>query len=167
MTRRLLQPLSALSEATRKIGEGNFDTRAHVRGNDELAGLARDFNAMAVRLTEYRKSSLGELLQAHLSMQAAIDSLPDPVAIFGVEGNLQNVNQAAESLLGLRTDGGKNHSRRSMRRLEPCSSGCAATCCRAKARLTRADSKTRCNFQRFWATAISCRAPRRSTSRAA
>jgi two-component system, NtrC family, sensor histidine kinase KinB len=108
LTRRMLQPVSALSEATRKIGEGNFDTRARVRGNDELAQLARDFNAMAGRLAEYRKSSLGELLQAHLSMQAAIDSLPDPVAIFGIEGNLQNVNQAAESLLGLRADGAKD-----------------------------------------------------------
>jgi signal transduction histidine kinase len=104
LTRRMLQPLSALSEATRKIGEGNFDARAHVRGNDELAGLARDFNVMAARLAEYRKSSLGDLLQAHLSMQAAIDSIPDPVAIFSVEGSLQNVNHAAETLLGLRTD---------------------------------------------------------------
>ena len=106
LTRRMLQPLSALSEATRRIGEGNFDTRAHVRGNDELAQLAHDFNAMAVRLAEYRKSSLGDLLQAHLSMQAAIDSLSDPVVIFSVEGNLQNVNQAAETLLGLKTDAG-------------------------------------------------------------
>ena len=104
LTRHMLQPLSALSEATRKIGEGNFDARARVRGNDELAGLARDFNAMAVRLAEYRKSSLGDLLQAHLSMQAAIDSIPDPVAIFSVEGRLQNVNRAAETLLGLKTD---------------------------------------------------------------
>ena len=106
LTRRMLQPVSALSDATRKIGEGNFDTRAHVRGNDELAQLARDFNAMAARLAEYRKSSLGDLLQAHLSMQAAIDSLPDPVAIFNIDGNLQNVNRAAETLIGLRTDGG-------------------------------------------------------------
>ena len=104
LTRRLLQPLAALSEATRKIGEGNFDARARVHGHDELAGLAHDFNAMAVRLAEYRKSSLGDLLQAHLSMQAAIDSIPDPVAIFSVEGSLQNVNRAAETLLGLRTD---------------------------------------------------------------
>jgi NtrC-family two-component system sensor histidine kinase KinB len=104
LTRHMLQPLSALSEATRKIGEGNFDARARVRGNDELARLARDFNAMAARLAEYRKSSLGDLLQAHLSMQAAIDSLPDPVAIFSVEGSLQNVNLAAETLLGLKTD---------------------------------------------------------------
>ena len=110
LTRRMLQPVSALSEATRKIGEGNFDARAHVRGNDELAQLAREFNSMAARLGEYRKSSLGELLQAHLSMQAAIDSLPDPVAIFNVDGNLQNVNQAAETLLGLRTDTGSKES---------------------------------------------------------
>jgi NtrC-family two-component system sensor histidine kinase KinB len=104
LTRRLLQPLSALSEATRKLGEGNFDARARVHGHDELARLAQDFNAMAGRLADYRKSSLGDLLQAHLSMQAAIDSIPDPVAIFSVEGSLQNVNQAAETLLGLRTD---------------------------------------------------------------
>ena len=104
LTRRLLQPLSALSEATRKIGEGNFDARARVHGHDELARLAHDFNAMAARLAEYRKSSLGDLLQAHLSMQAAIDSIPDPVAIFSVEGRLQNVNRAAETLLGLKSD---------------------------------------------------------------
>ncbi|HMA81972.1 MAG TPA: histidine kinase dimerization/phospho-acceptor domain-containing protein, partial [Candidatus Binatia bacterium] len=110
LTRRMLQPVLELSEATRKIGEGRFDARAHVRGNDELAQLARDFNAMAGRLAEYRKSSLGDLLQAHLSMQAAIDSLPDPVVIFNVDGNLQNVNLAAETLLGVRTDSGSKES---------------------------------------------------------
>lgn len=106
LTRRMLQPLSALSDATHKIGEGNFDTRAHVRGNDELAQLARDFNAMAARLGEYRKSSLGDLLRAHLSMQAAIDSLPDPVVIFSISGDLENVNHAAETLLGLKAETG-------------------------------------------------------------
>jgi signal transduction histidine kinase len=106
LTRRILQPLSALSEATHKLGEGNFEARAHVRGSDELAQLAHDFNAMAERLSEYRKSSLGDLLQAHLSMQAAIDSLPDPVVIFSVGGDLQNVNHAAETLLGLRAETG-------------------------------------------------------------
>jgi nitrate/nitrite-specific signal transduction histidine kinase len=56
LTRRMLKPVSALSEATRKIGEGNFDARAHVRGNDELAQLARDFNAMAGRLGNTAKA---------------------------------------------------------------------------------------------------------------
>jgi signal transduction histidine kinase len=114
LTRRILQPLSSLSEATRRLGEGNFDTRAHVSGNDELAQLAHDFNAMAARLGEYRKSSLGDLLRAHLSMQAAIDSLPDPVVIFSIEGNLQNINHAAETLLGLSADTGSKEPLRNI-----------------------------------------------------
>ncbi|MBI3304264.1 MAG: HAMP domain-containing protein, partial [Deltaproteobacteria bacterium] len=101
LTRRLLRPLSVLSQATRRIGEGDFTARAHLQGEDELAQLARDFNAMASRLDEYRRSSLGELLQAQQASQAAIDSLPDPVVVFGIEGDVRNVNQAAETLLGL------------------------------------------------------------------
>jgi two-component system, NtrC family, sensor histidine kinase KinB len=100
LTRRLLRPLSQLSQATKSLGEGNFNARANLHGNDELAQLARDFNSMADRLSQYRNSSLGELLQAQLAMQAAIDSLPDPVVIFGVGGDVTNVNRAAETLLG-------------------------------------------------------------------
>jgi signal transduction histidine kinase len=47
-------------------------------------------------------------------MQAAIDSLPDPVAIFNIEGNLQNVNDAAETLLGLKTDTGSKEPLRNV-----------------------------------------------------
>ena len=100
LTQRLLRPLSVLSEATQKLGEGKFDARASLQGGDELAQLARDFNAMADKLAQYRNSSLGELLQAQLAMQAAIDSLPDPVIIFGVAGEIRSVNRAAENLLG-------------------------------------------------------------------
>jgi NtrC-family two-component system sensor histidine kinase KinB len=109
LTRRMLKPLADLSAASRRIGEGDFDARAPIEGQDEFAALAQDFNAMAQRLSEYRRSSLGELLQAHLSMQAAIDSLPDPVIVFSVSGELQNVNEAAETLFGLKTGvGGKD-----------------------------------------------------------
>jgi signal transduction histidine kinase len=101
LTSRLLRPLTVLSQATRRIGEGDFRARAEIHGKDELAQLAGDFNAMASRLDEYRRSSLGELLQAQQGMQAAIDSLPDPVVVFGIAGDVRNVNRAAETLLGL------------------------------------------------------------------
>jgi NtrC-family two-component system sensor histidine kinase KinB len=101
LTRRLLRPLALLSQTTRRIGEGDFTVRAPAQGEDELAQLARDFNAMASHLDEYRRSSLGELLQVQQASQAAIDSLPDPVVVFGVEGDIRNVNGAAETLLGV------------------------------------------------------------------
>jgi len=101
LTRRLLRPLSVLSQTAHRIGEGDFTARAPAQGEDELAQLARDFNAMANHLDEYRRSSLGELLQVQQASQAAIDSLPDPVVVFGIDGDVRNVNGAAEALLGL------------------------------------------------------------------
>jgi NtrC-family two-component system sensor histidine kinase KinB len=101
LTARLLRPLAVLTETVRRIGEGDLEARARVPGKDEIAALAREFNTMADRLAEYRRSSLGELLQAQQASQAAIDSLPDPVLVLDTEGAILNLNGAAEAILRL------------------------------------------------------------------
>ncbi|WP_434381745.1 ATP-binding protein [Melittangium boletus] len=105
LTHRALRPVAVLSQAVQRLGRGDLDTRAVVEGRDEIAGLARDFNSMAEALRQYRRSSLGELLQAQAASQAAIDSLPDPVVVFGVDGGVLNVNRSAEELLRLSLEG--------------------------------------------------------------
>jgi PAS domain S-box-containing protein len=105
LTARLLQPLRVLSQAVRRVGEGDLNARINIAGGDEISSLAREFNAMTLRMRNYRDSSLGELLEAQEAAQAAIDSLSDPVVVFDVHGNLINVNEAAERLLGLSVDG--------------------------------------------------------------
>jgi signal transduction histidine kinase len=95
---RLLRPLTALSQAVRRIGEGDLEARAPVAGRDEIAGLGEEFNTMAARLRQYRSSSLGELLQAQQAAQAAIDSLPDPVLVLDASGGVLNLNGASEAL---------------------------------------------------------------------
>lgn len=101
LTTRLIRPLSALMRAVRRFGEGDLEARARPRGQDEIAALGREFNTMADRLGEYRRSSLGELLMAQQASQAAIDSLPDPVLVLDSTGLMLNLNRAAEALLRL------------------------------------------------------------------
>ncbi|GAC1346740.1 MAG: KinB sensor domain-containing domain [Myxococcales bacterium] len=101
LTRRALRPLAALSLAVRRIGEGDLQARARLSGEDEIAQVGRELDTMADKLGQYRSSSLGELLQAQQASQAAIDSLPDPVLVLSVRGEILNVNQAAETLLKL------------------------------------------------------------------
>jgi two-component system, NtrC family, sensor histidine kinase KinB len=96
---RLMRPLGVLTQAVRRIGEGDLEARAQVQVSDEIGQLAREFNTMAQRLGEYRRSSLGDLLQAQQASQAAIDSLPDPVLVFAADGSVLNVNEAADALL--------------------------------------------------------------------
>ncbi len=42
----LTRPLRRLSAATRRIAEGNYNERMRIKGNDEIAEFALDFNAM-------------------------------------------------------------------------------------------------------------------------
>ena len=101
---RIVRPVTVLGLAARRFGEGDLDVRARVRGGDELAGLALEFNTMAERVQQYRKSSLGELLEAQRAAQAAIDSLPDPVLVVGLDHQPRLINRAAETLLHLSVD---------------------------------------------------------------
>jgi NtrC-family two-component system sensor histidine kinase KinB len=101
LTTRLLRPLGVVSAAVRRFGQGDLQARARIQGEDDIAQLAQEFNTMADHLERYRKSSLGELLQAQQASQAAIDSLPDPVLMLDAAGNLQGTNAAARTILGI------------------------------------------------------------------
>ena len=46
----VLEPVSALAQAVRRLREGDFSTRVHLRSSDELGALAAGFNDMAERL---------------------------------------------------------------------------------------------------------------------
>jgi NtrC-family two-component system sensor histidine kinase KinB len=98
---RALRPLRVVSAAVRRFGEGDLKARADVRGRDEITAVATEFNSMAERLERYRKSSLGELLQAQQAAQAAIDGIADPVLLLDATGKLQGANTAASTMLGI------------------------------------------------------------------
>ncbi|MDD2903490.1 MAG: ATP-binding protein [Syntrophales bacterium] len=100
LTTMIIRPLSVLTQTARRIKEGDLEVRAKVEGSDEIALLAQEFNTMTDSLDRYRKSSLGELLQAQHSSQAAIDSLPDPVVATDLEGKILNANRTAEAWFG-------------------------------------------------------------------
>jgi signal transduction histidine kinase len=105
LTNRLLVPLGVLTQAVNRLGQGDFLTRAVVSTHDEIGQLANQFNAMAKHLGDYRNSSLGELLLAQRASQAAIDSIPDPVIVFTVDGGILSMNSAAHSLMQGATPG--------------------------------------------------------------
>jgi signal transduction histidine kinase len=106
MTSRVLRPLGVLGQTARRLGEGDVAVRARVDSGDEIGELARELNTMAERIQKYRQSSLGELLEAQLAAQATIDSLPDPVLVVALDGELRHANQAAEAILKARAEAG-------------------------------------------------------------
>ena len=50
VSRRIVRPVTALSDASRALARGELARRVPVTGSDEIADLARSFNAMAAEL---------------------------------------------------------------------------------------------------------------------
>ncbi len=99
ITSRLLRPLESLMQAANRLGEGDIEARATPAGGDELGQLAVEFNNMAEKIARYRRSKLGELFQAQLMSQAAIDSIPDAVLVFDTAGRVSGMNRAGRELM--------------------------------------------------------------------
>jgi two-component system sensor histidine kinase BaeS len=50
LSRRVLSSMAALGQASRRLADGDLSERVPVRGDDEVAALARSFNRMAEAL---------------------------------------------------------------------------------------------------------------------
>lgn len=98
--RRLLSPLRTMEHAVRRLGDGDFEARLELAGDDEVAALGRSFDGMTRRLHDYRKSSLGELLHANNRLESVMDSLADAVIVYDLAGTVVSHNRVAEELLG-------------------------------------------------------------------
>lgn len=102
LSRAILRPLGGLARAAREIEGGNLDAEVPVTSRDELGRLAATFNAMARGLRQLRRSDQARLLRARQISQLAVDQLPEAVAVFSEDGEVELVNTTASSVLGLR-----------------------------------------------------------------
>jgi PAS domain S-box-containing protein len=100
----IMRPLRELTATAAKIAGGDLTAKARVTSRDEIGILAAEFNRMAERIQQLRRSDLGRLVTAQQTTEAAIDSLFEPVLVTDGEGRITRLNRAAESLFGARAE---------------------------------------------------------------
>lgn len=96
--RHVLQPVYRLAEASRALSHGRLDHRVDVKGNDELAELARVFNRMADNLQEL----LRRIYEQEAFLQAVVDAIPDGIRVIDSEDyRIVLDNRAYRDLVGI------------------------------------------------------------------
>jgi two-component system, NtrC family, sensor histidine kinase KinB len=99
LARSVVRPIGALTSSVDAIRLGDFDHRLAPTSEDELGRLAAGFNRMAETLAEYRRSSLGELLAAKMTLESTLEALPDAVFVIAPDGSFAALNSAARAIL--------------------------------------------------------------------
>lgn len=92
----LTRDFSALADASERIGQGKFDVRIPLHGDDEVTAVGRSFNAMAAAVEE----RLGQLADSEQRFRAIADYTYAWENWFGPDGRLRWVNPAVERMTG-------------------------------------------------------------------
>ena len=104
LSRNVVAPVQAMSQASQRIADGHYDERVQVRGEDELAQLARRFNQMAEKLSqveEMRRQLIGdvshELRTPLTAIKGSMEGLMDGV-LPADEDTFQQIHAEADRL---------------------------------------------------------------------
>lgn len=111
LTRSIISPIGSLSRQAEVIASGNFDVRADVGGQDEIARLAKTFNEMAAslqRAEEARQAQTADIAHElrnplavlQSSLEAFADGIvaPTPENIEPALHQVQTLNRLVEDL---------------------------------------------------------------------
>ena len=101
LSSRLVRPIRQMMVATQKIAEGEYDVAVSAASNDELGGLASDFNTMAGRLKAFHSLNIGRLVAEKRKGQAILQSIDDGLVVVDAELKVSQVNPAAARALGV------------------------------------------------------------------
>ncbi|MBU4408020.1 MAG: cell wall metabolism sensor histidine kinase WalK, partial [Proteobacteria bacterium] len=113
--RHITRTLSRLQAGMGRVAVAGFSERVEERGKDELAELARHFNAMTARLSEVtvsrdsliaevteRQRVEAELRESRAHLKEITDVLADGVMVVNTRSRVTFMNPEAERLLGWR-----------------------------------------------------------------
>jgi len=114
LTRRLVQPLRDLAQATYRLTAGEFSVRVPVTSTDELGRLAADFNALALTLEKNEQArrqwvaDISHELRTPLSvLRSEVEALLDgvrqatPDSIYSLHGEVMRLGRLVDDLYQL------------------------------------------------------------------
>ncbi|HEX2025911.1 MAG TPA: ATP-binding protein [Actinomycetota bacterium] len=105
--RRITRPLVTLTRAARRVQAGDLETRAPVRGEDEVADLAVAFNRMTESvgsMTGALQTAADEQARLRSRLETVVDSMGDGLIAVDDRERVVTYNPAAADLVGVPSD---------------------------------------------------------------
>ncbi|MGA3012900.1 MAG: ATP-binding protein [Bacteroidales bacterium] len=101
LPKNIANPIRELTRGIKEIARRNYDQQLHFHSKDEFGEVAEAFNAMAVKLNEYEKSSLSQILFEKKRIEAIISTMNDAIVGIDESNKVIFANPVACELLGL------------------------------------------------------------------
>jgi len=98
------KPIRELTNGILEIANHNYEKRLNLSSNKEFVEVSESFNRMAERLTEYRASTLADILSGKKYIEAIVNSITEPIIGLNNEKEILFINDEALSILNLKRE---------------------------------------------------------------
>ena len=104
LPRSINRPVKELTCGILEIANHNYEKRLDMRGYEEFREVSDSFNRMAEKLTEYRDSTLADILSAKKFLEAVVNSIHEPIIGLNTEREILFVNNEALNVLNMKRE---------------------------------------------------------------
>src|SRR5688572_10217414 len=101
LSKKITEPIEALTAATREISSGNLAHRVDIQAGDELGMLVSTFNDMTSRL----QGTTAELETRRHYMEIVLESIPTGVIALDPDLRIHTINRAARTMFSVTAPG--------------------------------------------------------------
>jgi NtrC-family two-component system sensor histidine kinase KinB len=95
LAERIVKPIYKISEASRRLSQGDYSAKVDVGSKDELGTLAEEFNAMALQLGNYHELNIEQIVSEKNKADTIISGIEDGLVVFDKELVVISINPAA------------------------------------------------------------------------
>ncbi|MEG1587014.1 MAG: ATP-binding protein [Bacteroidales bacterium] len=95
------EPIRELTKGIREIANQNYEKRLNLGKMQEFSDVADCFNRMAEKLSEYKASTLADILASRNYMEAIINSINEPIIGMNNEKEVLFINDEALTILNM------------------------------------------------------------------
>ena len=110
LTRSIYRPVNELTRGILEIANHNYEKRLDMKGYEEFREVSDSFNRMAEKLTEYRDSTLADILSAKKFLEAVVNSIHEPIIGLNTEREILFINNEALNVLNMKRENVIRHS---------------------------------------------------------
>jgi PAS domain S-box-containing protein len=101
LPKNIANPIRELTIGIKEIARRNYDQQLFFSSKDEFGEVAEAFNTMAIKLNEYEKSNLSQILFEKKRIEAIISTMKDAIIGLDEGSRVIFVNPVACDLMGL------------------------------------------------------------------
>ena len=104
LPRSINRPVKELTRGILEIANHNYEKRLDMKGYEEFREVSDSFNRMAEKLTEYRDSTLADILSAKKFLEAVVNSIHEPIIGLNTEREILFINNEALNVLNMKRE---------------------------------------------------------------